>query len=130
MFNLFKKKNKYPPFKVLGDYAHKDFYFVRCASWMWMNHEHIVVWDPINPLRHITFDPWPQMIFLCATGEKTVSEYVTYVAEQGIFDGGVPDKLDETILNELQGLLGLKIVELCTKRKRPDVEFDIALEKL
>lgn len=128
MFNLFRKKaKKYPPFEVLAGHADKDFYFVRCASWMWLTAQHIVVWDPVNPLRHITFDPWPQSVFLHADGEMTVAEYIYFLA--GEYSGEIPDKLDEFILNELHRLQGLNVLELRTEQGRPEAKFDQAMKK-
>lgn len=56
----------------------------------------------------ITLDPWPQLIYLHATGKMTVAQYVAFMAEQ--YKREVPAKLDETILYELEQLLRERLV--------------------
>ncbi len=41
----------------------------------WMDKNTIVVFDHYSP-RILTLDPWPQLIFIGATGQKTIWEYV------------------------------------------------------
>ena len=130
MFNLFKKKPKpaLPPFETLAAYPDKDKYFVRVAQWyeFRFNQSNIVVIDPHGP-RMITMDPWPKTVFLNATGNRTVKEYIEYLAGQ--YDGEVPAALDDTVLFELNKLVyDLKLIALTTEPQSPKPEHDKPLD--
>lgn len=126
MFNLFKLNKKFPPFPVLKKHPEKNHYFLRAASWMWVSESQIIAIDQHNP-RVITMDPWAQLIFLAAEGQKTIEEYVYSMAEQYI--GKVPAKLDETIINEIQTLVKERMIVLSDTKKRPDPDFDMPKKK-
>lgn len=123
MFRLFKKK-ELPPFPLLQESAYRDIYFVRMAEWDWIdgNRQHIVVTDPHQP-RLLTFDPWPELVFIAANGQQTVSEYTHYMARQ--YSGDVPALLDQTVLDELKTLLGYRIIEMSPVKCRPDPLFEL-----
>ena len=126
MYNLFKKTKKYPPFPVLDAFDKKDHYFIRTATWDFLNAETVYVNDPYGP-RVFTMDPWPQLVFLGANGVLTVTEYVHYMADK--YSGQIPSGLDKTILHELNGLLDLKIVEFSRVKQRPKREHDMPMSK-
>lgn len=106
MFNFFKKKAKpdAPSFSELASYANSDKYFVRVAQFREFDFEGctIVVIDPNGP-RLITMDPWPEAVFLNATGTHTVKEYIEATAKK--YDGNVPPGLDSYMINELEKLV-------------------------
>jgi hypothetical protein len=126
MFNLFKSNKKLPPFPFLASFPDKTRYFLRAASWMWTSESQIIAIDQHAP-RIVTMDPWPQLIFLAAEGQKTIEEYVYHMAEQYI--GKVPAKLDETIINEIQTLLKERMIVLSETKRRPDPNFDMPKKK-
>ena len=126
MFNLFRSNKKLPPFPVLKNFPEKDFYFIRAASWMWTSESQIIAIDQHAP-RVVTMDPWPQLIFLAAEGQKTIEEYVYFMAEQYI--GKVPAKLDETIITEIQTLLKERMIVLSGTKQRPAPDFDMPKKK-
>ncbi|TVT41354.1 hypothetical protein FNT36_07830 [Hymenobacter setariae] len=111
MFKLFHKPSL-PAFPALAAYAHKDQYFCRIATWHWFDKHHIVVKDPNAP-RLITMDPWPQLVFLDAMGKLTVAGYVAYMAHR--YSGKTPDKLDATIIHELEQLRLSKLLAFADK---------------
>ena len=112
MFDFFrKKKRELPPFNDLQVSPLKDKYFARTCPWDWLTPDMIHVYDMHAP-RIITMDPWPQTIYLSADGEQTVSDFVYYIASQYGKREVVPDALDKSILESLQGLLDDKLIEL------------------
>lgn len=126
MFNLFKSNKKLPPFPFLKSFPDKSRYFIRSASWMWTSESQIIAIDQHAP-RLVTMDPWPQLIFLAAEGQKTIEEYVYFMAEQYI--GKVPAKLDETIIDEIQTLLKERMIVLSETKRRPEPDFDMPKKK-
>ena len=64
--------------------------------------------DPVKP-RMLTLDPWPQIIFLAADGQLSVTEYINYVA--GKYSGNIPENLDRTIIDELLKLESYQIIK-------------------
>jgi hypothetical protein len=62
-------------------YEARDHYFIRVAQWRWLSKEMICVVDPHGP-RILTLDPWPQLVFLAASGTQTVSEYIYEMASK------------------------------------------------
>jgi hypothetical protein len=89
-------------FKHIENSPLKDKYFYRTAKWDWLTKEMIHIWAPGKPMM-LTMDPWPQTIYLDATGSKTVKEYIVYMAGK-YGKKQVPEKLDEFILDELEKL--------------------------
>ena len=124
MFNLFKRTKKYPPFETLGSFSKKDLYFVRTAQWMRLDNEMITVFDPHGP-RMITMDPWPQTVFLHSDGQKTVAEFIHFVADK--YTGTIPENLDKTIIGELLKLIDdYKIIQFSEQKRMPDEQFNKA----
>ena len=123
MFNFFRRAKKSPQFEVLKGFAQKDAYFVRSAQWFPMDKGLISVLDPHQP-RMLTMDPWPQVVFLEADGQRTVAEFIEYMA--GKYSGAVPEGLDKTIIEELLKLIDYKIVQFSAIKRRPDEQFDAA----
>jgi hypothetical protein len=109
MLKFFRKKPTIPAFPTLQQSLLKNKYFVRVCRWQWLNNEMITVTD-IHAPRVITMDPWPQLIFLEAQGDKTVSEFIYYLAGQ--YTSKIPSELDSTVLYEINSLLGEGIIEL------------------
>ena len=123
MFNPFKRKKKVPPFNTLAAFAHKNAYFVRTAPWYPMGSGLITVLDPHQP-RMLTMDPWPQIVFLAADGQKTVSEFIDHLARQ--YTGTIPETLDSTVIEELLKLIDCRIIQLSAEKRRPDEPYDAA----
>ena len=89
----------------------KDKYFARTEKWDWLTKEIIHVFDSKRP-RVITMDPWPQIIYLDAVGNKTVKEYI-YDFTKKYPKNQVPEELADTILEMLYGLVNEeKIIKL------------------
>src|SRR6478735_4170099 len=96
MFGLFKKR-ELPPFEELKKSDIKDKYFIRLAQWDWLNENTINVTDNKTP-RVITMDPWPQLVFLEANGQKTVHDFVYELASKYGKKETIPTDLDSTII--------------------------------
>lgn len=119
MFNLFNnKKRVIPPFNDLQNSTLKDKYFYRIARWDWLDNKNIHVFDPNAP-RIITMDPWPQIVFLAANGQKMTHEFVSYLASQYSRNEQIPEELDKTILELIDDLLKEKLIELS------DIKIDL-----
>jgi hypothetical protein len=123
MFNIFNKKSKFvlPPFETLAKYSNKDKYFYRIEEWFWLDDKHITIIDSHSP-RLITLDPWPQLVFLDAKGKLTVTEYVEYMATQ--YKSKVPEKLDDTIIYEIDQLLKEKLIALSDTKQELHPDHD------
>ncbi len=122
MFGFSRNKRNYPPFEVLNNFQMKDYYFIRIAEWDWLNEKDIYVKDPHGP-RMFTFDAWPQLIFIAANGQMTLSEYVYFMADK--YKNEIPILLDETIIIELQKLLEFKIIKFVRAKQRPEKQFEL-----
>lgn len=77
----------------------KEKFFYRTKSWDWFTNDAIFVVAENSP-TFITMDPWPQKIFLDATGKTTVSEYIYSLAKE-YPRNQVPEKLVQMILDTL-----------------------------
>ncbi|TPE44096.1 hypothetical protein [Pontibacter mangrovi] len=129
MFDFFKKKEReLPPFNELKNSEIKDMYFVRLARWDWLNQDMIHVVDNNAP-RMITMDPWPQLIYLEADGQKTVSEFVYDMASKYGKEQPIPDELDSTIIQMIKSLLDDKLIELSTKIRKLPYYIDLPQSK-
>lgn len=117
MFGIFKReKREMPPFDDLNNSPLKGKYFIRLAPWDWLNQEMIHVFDPNSP-RVITMDPWVQIIYLEADGQKTVHEIVYQMASSYSPNEAIPRELDKQIIYVIESLLNDKLVELLDSRK-------------
>ena len=89
----------------------KDKYFAKTEEWDWLNKEMIHVFDSKSP-RMITMDPWPQIVYLEAMGDKTVKEYI-YDFSKKYAKGQIPSELADTILDVISRLVDEeKIIQL------------------
>ena len=122
MFNFFKRNKKYPSFEALKQYDKQYGYFIRTAQWDWLDKENIFVIDRSNP-RVLTLDPWHQIIFIAADGQRTVTDYILYVAEK--YTGEIPGMLDATIINELNTLQEYGIITFVETKQRPELKYDL-----
>lgn len=104
MFGIFKRKTKeLPKFEYLDNHPNRDMYFIRTLQWDWLNEKMIQLIDNKSP-RVITMDEWPQQIYLDADGQKTIAEYILWMANQ--FDRGqVPEDLDQEMIRMIEDLI-------------------------
>ncbi len=86
----------------------KSSYFVRCARYEMMG-EHIVVVDPKSP-KVITLDPWLEVIFAAADGQRTAQQFIEKLKTQ--YAGGAPVGLEEQTLQLMQKLLAEGLIRL------------------
>ncbi|HAA12003.1 MAG TPA: hypothetical protein DCE41_10015 [Cytophagales bacterium] len=129
MAGLFRKKPRvYPTFGALHASPFKDHYFLRLAPWDWLDRETIYVWDIHSP-RMITMDPWIQLIYLDADGEKTVSEFVYHMADKYGRRETIPEALDQTILDGIENLLSDRLIELSEVKKELSPKVKIPLKE-
>ncbi|MBC9929387.1 hypothetical protein [Chitinophaga qingshengii] len=125
--NFFKKaKPVVPNFEALYHSPLKDQYFYRTRQWLRGNNDNITIIDNTAP-RVITMDPWPQMIFLDATGKQTINEYVNFIA--GKYKNNVPADLDTTILSMIDLLLKENVICLSTVPREPDPQHQVPVSK-
>lgn len=73
----------------------------------------------------LTLDPWPQLIFLAADGQMSVTDYILYAANA--YQGDIPEKLDETVIGELNTLEQYAIIRYVEKRQRPEFKHDLPM---
>lgn len=97
-------------FNALDSYKFKDKYFYRICKWDWLTRDMIHVFDNNRP-RFITMDYWPQKIYLEAKGQSTVSELIHLIASK-YPNTQIPRNLDSAIIEELEGLINEKLIEL------------------
>lgn len=126
MFRFLKStKKEYPEFKKLNESEIKDKFFQRIAKWYWLNKELIVVMDPKSQ-RLITMDPWPQLVFLDADGQKTIKDFILITAKKY---KKIPDELDEVILFQINQLIKEGIIELSDTKIQLDKEFSSPIKQ-
>jgi hypothetical protein len=129
MFRLFKKKERVlPPFNELRKSDIKDKYFVRLAQWDWLDKSMIHVKDKHRP-RMITMDPWPQLVYLEAEGQKTISDFFYDIISQYTKDEPIPDDLDIEILEVIDSLLKERLIELKNERIKLPYYIDLPISK-
>ncbi|MEP5255485.1 hypothetical protein [Winogradskyella rapida] len=117
MLNLFRKQKKeIPSFEILQNSEFKDKYFSRLSPWDWMDNKMIHVFDKNSP-RVVTMDPWPQLIYLEATGQITVSEFVYKMASSYNRKTPIPKELDTTIISVLNDLIEDNLIELTLEKQ-------------
>lgn len=121
-FNFFKSSRPViPDFGTLKKSPLKDLYFYRTAKWHWINKDMITIIDSHAP-RMITLDPWPQLVFLGASGKLTISEYVHLMARK--YDKLIPPNLDTTVLSMIDLLLKDQVICLSGAQREPDPEHN------
>ncbi|MFZ6053047.1 hypothetical protein [Halocola ammonii] len=117
MFDIFKRKSKeLPPFNELENSELKDKFFMRLLQWDWIDRDTIHVIDNNAP-RMITMDPWPQLVYLGATGQQTITEFVYEMAGKYGKSQTIPENLDLTVLDTIDRLLNENLVRLSNERK-------------
>lgn len=62
-------------------------------------------------------DPWPQLVYLEADGQKAIHEFVYQLAAKYGRNESIPHELDKTIINVMDILLNDKLVELLDSKK-------------
>jgi hypothetical protein len=72
-------------------------YFDRAFTWNLFSYETstIVLHDDSAP-RVITLDPWPELIFLAADGQRTIGDYIEEL--RTMYDDSPPDGLENYVL--------------------------------
>lgn len=120
MFNFFKRnvQAKDLQFVELDQYSDRERYFYRVKKWYWLTDKEIVVMD--MP-RFITLDPWPQQVFLDALGQKTIMEYIHFLASK--YSGKIPPELARTVINQIGKLLHEKVIALSPEPIILDLEI-------
>jgi hypothetical protein len=122
LFDFFSGKERiYTPSLYFLNHPLKDKYFYRTMSFHYLNDEITVVAVDNKSPTVFTFDPWPQQIFLSATGNITVYDFLVQMAKR--YQGKVPEQLDKTIIEELERLVGKQIIYLSDE----PVELDAKL---
>ena len=122
---IFGFKTTDPDF--IESYSNRDKYFARTKPWDWLNEKQIYVSDKVDGKpKMITFEFWPQEIYLDATGQITVRQLIE-VAKQQYLDSNmrIPRNLDKIIIECLDSLVHeLKIVEFSDNKitLRPEIE--------
>ncbi len=110
LFDFFKgDKLIYGPSLYFLNHPLKDKYFYRTISFQYLDKYTITALDG-KRARMITFDDWPQEIFLSATGTQTVYEFLIEMAKR--YRGKVPARLDRTVIEELEKLIDEQIVNI------------------
>jgi hypothetical protein len=109
MFKFFSRgHDKQPRFTALESSPLRSKYFVRTAQFVLMpDGEHIHI---IRAARVFTLDPFPQMVFLAATGDITVESFVRWLADQYGPTERVPLKLDREVLYNIASLLEHELI--------------------
>lgn len=129
MFGLFKKKERQlPPFNEIINSELKDKYFFRLARWDWLDANMIHVIDNHAP-RMITMDPWTQLIYLEADGQKTVYEFVYDMASKYGKNQPIPEDLDSTIILLINDLLNDKLIGVSTEKNKLPYYLDLPQSK-
>ena len=122
MFNFFKKKSKYPPFRILTSFHKRNAYFLRNAEWSQLDETNTLVTEP-ERLTVLTLQNWQQYIFLSAVGEQTVEQFV--YASADTIEPPIPFSLDQTIIFELLALERKGIIVLTDKKLPLPKEFEL-----
>ena len=118
---MFKKLfgHKSADSEFINSYPNRDKYIVRTKSWDWLNEKEIVVTARVNDkLTMLTFEFWPQEIFLDANGQITVRDLIKIAKQQYIESNmSIPDNLDKELIEALESLIHeFKIVEFSEKK--------------
>ena len=83
-------------------------YFIRAATYDLVD-ERLVVTDPHRP-RVLTMDPWGEVVFAAASGQRTVSQFIVELKEQWGEDA--PPDLPDQVARQLGGLVEEGVVKL------------------
>lgn len=121
MFSFFKRKSKYPPFRVLWTFEKRDSYFIKNAEWGWLDDEHVFVTDP-RSLKTTALEQREQLVFLSANGYMTVTDFVKYIADQ--YPDTIPATLDYTIIDTLLNLASQQLIKFSSSKELVPPEFE------
>jgi hypothetical protein len=91
----------------------KDKYPARSSCYDLLG-EQLVVIDRNAP-RHITMDPWPELIFSASNGKRTVEQIISELAEEYV--EGPPPDLEANIIWCVEMLLSEGLIELSPEPK-------------
>lgn len=83
-------------------------YFIRAATYDVVDGA-LVITDPNRP-RIVTVDPFPEIIFAAATGERTVGEFVDQLREQ--WGPEAPQNLSSQVEDQLRRLVDEGLVQV------------------
>ncbi|GAB2819418.1 hypothetical protein [Ferruginibacter profundus] len=122
MFSFFKKKSKYPDFRLLNTFYKKHFYFGRNTEWSMVDDESLLVTDPKN-LDVITLNDWPRNLFIAADGKQTIEAFIYFVADQ--FTDTIPESLDHLIIWELLELEKKNLIVISKQQQALPKEFEL-----
>jgi hypothetical protein len=80
----FKRKQQKPEFNFIDKYASKDMYFYKIKPWGMLDQETIFIGDKDDSgkIKMITLDYWPQEMFLDATREIEICDYLNVLVKQ------------------------------------------------
>lgn len=121
MFSFFKRKSKYPPFRVLWTFDKRNSYFIKNAEWGWRDDEHVFVTDP-SSLKTTALEPWEQLVFLSANGQMTATDFVKYIADQ--YTDPIPATLDHVIIDALLNMAGKQLIKFSASKELVPPEFE------
>lgn len=108
-------------FITLESYEFRDKYFYRICKWDWLTRDTIHVFDNNRP-RIITMDYWPQLIFLEAKGQSTVSEFIHTIASK-YPTNQIPANFDSSLIEALESLLNDNLIELSDSPFQLDISI-------
>lgn len=129
MFHIFKRKSKkLPPFNNLENSEIKDKYFIRQSVWDWLDRDTIQIIDKNAP-RMVTMDPWPQIVYLGATGRKTISQFVYEMAGKYGRSQTIPENLDLTVLDTIDRLMNEELIRLSNEQETLPYYIDLPKSK-
>jgi hypothetical protein len=117
LFN-FSKKSYTPTDNFLHHYL-SGMYFYRIMPFR-LEGQKIIAFDNNSP-RVITFDPWPEGIFINANGNITMMQFLIETANG--YNGNVPPSLEKTILEETEKLISKGFI--ATSEKPVELENDL-----
>lgn len=122
LFDFFSKRQSvYTPSSYFLNHNLKNKYFFRKMRFYYLNDEvGIVAMDDKSP-RLITFDPWPQQIFLNATGKITIYDFLIEMAS--LYRGTIPERLDKTIIEEVERLIKEEVIAISDEPNKIDPEY-------
>lgn len=134
MWKPFKRKIEIPEFKNINKYIDREKYFIRTKKWDWLNSEQIFVAVKNkngNP-KMITMEFWDQEMFLDATGEIKIKDYLNKLIEQYLDSKmKIPKDLDEFMIKTLESLKNeLELIKFIDKKEKLKPEYELPLSEV
>lgn len=134
MRNPFKRKVKIPEFNIIKNYVNNEKYFIRIEKWDWLDSEQIfvAVKDDKGNAKMITMDFWDQEMFLDATGEIKIKDYLNKLIEQYLVSKmKIPKDLDEFMIKTLESLKNeLNIIKFIDEKEKLKTEYKLPLSEI